>query len=166
MTGSDALAVRASKRLRNDELLVTSLGATILRKHMDDVPLWRGNHVAVKQLADDFARYLYLPRLAGPEVLLQATRTWHRLKATQWKPLSRDRSNRAWAFAEVLVKATDVFGSQQEAERWLIQPATGLERRTDDRSSLPAAPARIDQPLDVDVFGDVEGVIHPVIGQL
>lgn len=74
LTGSDALAVRASKKLRSDELLVASLGSTILRKHLDDVPLWRGDHVAVKQLIDDFARYLYLPRLAGPEVLVQAIR--------------------------------------------------------------------------------------------
>jgi predicted AAA+ superfamily ATPase len=74
LTGSDALAIRASKKLRSDELLVASLGSTILRKHLDDVPLWRGDHVAVKQLIDDFARYLYLPRLAGPEVLLQAIR--------------------------------------------------------------------------------------------
>ncbi len=49
-------------------------GSTILRKHLDDVPLWRGDHVAVKQLVEDFARYLYLPRLAGPEVLVQAIR--------------------------------------------------------------------------------------------
>ena len=74
LTGSEAVAVRASKKLRSDELLVGSLGSTILRKHLDDVPLWRGNHVAVKQLVDDFARYLYLPRLAGPEVLAQAMR--------------------------------------------------------------------------------------------
>ena len=38
------------------------------------MPLWRGDHVAVKQLVDDFARYLYLPRIAGPEVLVQAIR--------------------------------------------------------------------------------------------
>jgi predicted AAA+ superfamily ATPase len=74
LSGSDALAVRASKKLRSDESLLTSLGSTILRKHMDDVPLWRGEHVAVKQLVEDFARYLYLPRLAGPEVLVQAIR--------------------------------------------------------------------------------------------
>jgi predicted AAA+ superfamily ATPase len=74
LSGSDALAVRASRKLRSDELLLTSLGSTILRKHLDDVPLWRGEHVAVKQLVDDFARYLYLPRLAGPEVLAQAIR--------------------------------------------------------------------------------------------
>ncbi len=74
LSGSDALAVRASKKLKSDELLVPSLGATILRKHLDDVPLWRGDHVAVKQLVEDFARYLYLPRLAGPEVLAEAMR--------------------------------------------------------------------------------------------
>jgi predicted AAA+ superfamily ATPase len=74
LTGSDALAVRASKKLRGDELLVASLGSTILRKHLDEVPLWRGEHVEVRQLVEDFARYLYLPRLAGPEVLVQAIR--------------------------------------------------------------------------------------------
>jgi len=73
LTGSDALAVRASRKLRSDELLITSLGSTILRKHLDDV-LWRGDHVAIRQLVDDFARYLYLPRLAGPDVLVQAIR--------------------------------------------------------------------------------------------
>ena len=74
LSAGDALAARASKRLRSDESLVTSLGSTILRKHLDDVPLWRGDHVAVKQLVEDFARYLYLPRLAGPDVLAQAIR--------------------------------------------------------------------------------------------
>ncbi len=72
LSGTDALAVRASKKLRNDELLVMTLGATILRKYLDEVPLWRGDHVPVRLLVDDFARYPYLPRLAAPEVLVQA----------------------------------------------------------------------------------------------
>ncbi len=74
LQGNDALAVRASKKLRNEELLIGTLGATILRKHLDDVPLWRGNSVSIKQLAEDFASYLYLPRLIGPEVLVDAIR--------------------------------------------------------------------------------------------
>ena len=74
LTGADALAVRASKKLRIEDLLITSLGSTILRKHLDEVPLWRGDHVAIRQLVEDFARYLYLPRLTGPEVLAQAMR--------------------------------------------------------------------------------------------
>jgi hypothetical protein len=41
---------------------------------LDRVPLWRGDSAAIKQLVDDFARYLYLPRLADPSVLLNAIR--------------------------------------------------------------------------------------------
>jgi len=74
LTGGDALAIRASKKLRNDDLLVTALGSTVLRKHLDGIPLWRGENVAIKQLIEDFARFLYLPRLAGPDVLIQAIR--------------------------------------------------------------------------------------------
>ena len=37
------------------------------------MPLWRGsNHVAIRQLADDFARYPYLPRLRDTGVLSRA----------------------------------------------------------------------------------------------
>lgn len=72
LTGSDALAVRAAKKLKNDELLVGSLGSTILRKHLDEVPLWRSDNVGVRQLIDDFASYPYLPRLTRPDVLLRA----------------------------------------------------------------------------------------------
>jgi predicted AAA+ superfamily ATPase len=72
LTGQEALAVRASKKLRNDELLLTSFAATRLRMELDRVPLWRGDHVSVKQLAEDFARYIYLPRLKDSSVLLGA----------------------------------------------------------------------------------------------
>ena len=74
LTGQNPLAVRASKKLKNDELLITSFAASRLRMELDKIPLWRGNHVAIKQLVDDFARYLYLPRLAEPGVLLNAIR--------------------------------------------------------------------------------------------
>ncbi len=74
LSGADALAARCSKRLQRDELLVSALGPTVLRKHMDAVPLWRGDHVGVRQLVEDFARYTYLPRVAEPSVLHQAIR--------------------------------------------------------------------------------------------
>jgi predicted AAA+ superfamily ATPase len=74
LSGNDALAIRAAKKLKNDELMVAALGASILRKHLDEVPLWRGDHVPIRQLIEDFARYLYLPRLSGASVLLQTIR--------------------------------------------------------------------------------------------
>ena len=84
LSGQDALAVRASKKLRSDELLLTGFASTRLRMELDRVPLWRGDHVAIKQLAEDFARYLYLPRLKDSVVLGSAIRegsallTWDR----------------------------------------------------------------------------------------
>src|SRR5581483_4437229 len=72
LSGSDTLAVRASKKLRYEDRLVTALAGTSLRMELDKIPLWRGDHVAIKQLVEDFARYVYLPRLTGPEVLLGA----------------------------------------------------------------------------------------------
>jgi hypothetical protein len=58
--------------------VVAQIGAQalvdLLRLELDRVPLWRGNHVAVKQLVGDFSRYLYLPRLRETAVLLQAIR--------------------------------------------------------------------------------------------
>jgi len=84
LSGTDALAVRASKKLHSDELLLTAFASTRLRMELDRVPLWRGDHVAIKQLAEDFARYLYLPRLKESAVLFEAIRdgvgllTWER----------------------------------------------------------------------------------------
>ena len=72
LTAQGALAERASKRMRSGELLVTNLAGTLLRIHMDKIPLWRGNHVSIGQLIEDFSRYSYLPRLRDPAVLLEA----------------------------------------------------------------------------------------------
>ena len=74
LAGQGPLAERASRRMRNDELLVTTFAGTRLRMELDRIPLWLGEHVAVRQLVDDFARYSYLPRLKAPSVLLEAIR--------------------------------------------------------------------------------------------
>jgi hypothetical protein len=81
--GHQPLAERTARRLKNDELLITELGGTRLRMELDRIPLWRGDHVRIAQLADDFAKYLYLPRLRDSQVLLEAIQngiallTWH-----------------------------------------------------------------------------------------
>src|SRR5690606_20951817 len=88
LSGQEPLAVRAAKKLKNDENLVVELAATRLRHELDRIPLWRtaeaaqANHVAIRQLREDFARYLYLPRLKSPATLVDAVckgialRTW------------------------------------------------------------------------------------------
>jgi hypothetical protein len=74
LSGQEPLALRASKKLRGDELLVTGFAPTRLKMELDRVPLWRGDHVEIRQLVDDFARYLYLPRLRDSNVLIEAIR--------------------------------------------------------------------------------------------
>ena len=63
LQGSNGLAGRASRTLINKGLLAVNWGGSLLRMDVDKVPLWRGNHVPVKQLAEDIARYVYLTRL-------------------------------------------------------------------------------------------------------
>jgi hypothetical protein len=70
LQGEGALAERASRRLKNDGLLYVEYGPTLLRHELDIVPLWRGDHVSMNQLWEDYARYLYLPRLRDSGVLL------------------------------------------------------------------------------------------------
>jgi putative toxin-antitoxin system antitoxin component (TIGR02293 family) len=69
-----------------------------------------------------------------------SSRTYYRRKKdVGGKPLSREQSGRIWKFAEILARATELFGSQDAAERWLEAPATGLDqRRPIDLLSTPA----------------------------
>lgn len=60
------------RKLERDEVVVPRMGGNILRMKLDGVPLWRGDFVAIKQLAEDFATYLYLPKLKSDDVLLTA----------------------------------------------------------------------------------------------
>jgi len=76
-------------------------------------------------------------------------RTWQRRKDTPSKPLSQEQSGRAWKFAEILAKATDIFGSQAEAEQWLERPAIGLDqRRPIDLLGTPAGVELVEDHLD------------------
>ena len=74
VTGTEPLAVRAARKLKGQEGLVTSYSSTLLRMELDRVPLWRDDHVAISQLVEDYARYPYLPRLKDPQVLLGSIR--------------------------------------------------------------------------------------------
>jgi putative toxin-antitoxin system antitoxin component (TIGR02293 family) len=75
-------------------------------------------------------------------------RTFQRREGAPGKPLSQEQSGRAWKFAEVLAKATAVFGSQEEAERWLERPAIGLDGRCPiDLLATPAGTEMVEDHL-------------------
>ncbi len=77
------LATYASSLLRTEELLITQLSGTRLRLELDRIPLWRGNHVSIKELTEYFAKYIYLLRLKNKTVLLEAIRDG--VQAAQWQ---------------------------------------------------------------------------------
>lgn len=138
LPGGDALAARASKKLRSDEALVTSLGSTILRKHLDEVPLWRGDHVPVTQLVEDFARYLYLPRLAGPEVLVQAIRDGLALLTWQTDTFAYAESHDETAGRYRGLRGGQIVSLSPESSGLLVKPDVARQQMD---AAAPAAAA-------------------------
>ena len=63
------------------------------------------------------------------KVVRISVRQHQRIKKTPLKHLDADMSGRTWMFAEILAKATDMLGSQKEAELWLNRPAIGLNHK-------------------------------------
>ncbi len=79
----NSLAINASRRLKTEDLLITQYAGTLLRRDLDRIPLWRGNHVNIKELADYFSRYVYLPRFKNTDVLLAAIQDG--VQSQQWE---------------------------------------------------------------------------------
>lgn len=83
-----------------------------------------------------------------------SARTFQRRKHAPAKPLGLEQSNRAWKFAEILAKATEVFGGQKDAEQWLDKPAVGLDyRRPLDLLVTPAGVELVENYLQRMEFG-------------
>jgi len=84
LTGQDPLAERASRKLKNDELLVVGYSAASLRLELEKYYFKDHNHVQVRQVLDDFAKYNYFPRMQTTRVLTKAivsgleSLTWNR----------------------------------------------------------------------------------------
>lgn len=72
LQGTASLAGRASHKLESDADLLKKIGPSVLRREIDKVPLWRGDHISIRQLVEDFAKHLYLPRLTNAQTLLNS----------------------------------------------------------------------------------------------
>jgi hypothetical protein len=146
----DPDAVRAAKKLKNDGLLITQYAGTLLRLELDRVPLWRGDHVSLKQLGEDFALYLYLPRLQGAEVLLGAVRdgvgllTWQQetfAYAEGWDTeQQRYRGLRAGQIGSVTLEGESVLVKPEVAARQLAEDQAKAQRTTTGVAGQPYPP--------------------------
>ena len=181
LSATDALAVRAGKRLKKDELLLDGFAGTGLRMELDKIPLWRGEYVPVKQLVEDFASYLYLPRLRDPDVLLQAVNnglgslTWEQdgfafadsydEAEQRYRGLQAGQIQETGLLRAGLLVKPDVARRQLDAERKDDEGAPGDEVGVDgdepskiDGQPLPdgIADREKDQPLPSRFHGSVE----------
>ena len=138
LSGQDALAVRACKRLRNDEFLVMGYAPSHLKRELDRVPLWRGDHVSVRQLAQDFAQYLYLPRLRDPSVLLRAIQdglallTWTQDSFAFADSFDEGEGRYRGLVAGRIVTLTDAAGPGM-----LVKPQCAWRQMTAERAKAP-----------------------------
>jgi hypothetical protein len=146
LSGQEGLAVRASKKLRADELLVVKYAGTRLRMEMDKIPLWRADHVAVRQLIEDYARYLYLPRLHSPEVLLGAVRdgvsllSWEQDSFAFADSLDEDAGRYRGLRAGVHVMVSDT-----DSKALVVTPGAA-RRQFDAEKPVPTGPDAIPVP--------------------
>ena len=108
-------------------------GAKILRRNLrnpldaHDLLLRGLPGKALRHLVDSL---IVIDKTASLEKAVgMSLRTFQRRKDAPMKPLNQEQSSRTWKFAEILTKATAVFGSQEEAEQWLERPAIGLDQR-------------------------------------
>ena len=146
LTAQGPLAERASRRMRSDESLITSYGGTRLRIELDKVPLWRGDHVSIRQLLEDFARYTYLPRLREPSVLLDAVSnglsllTWEQdtfaYAESYDEEAGRYRGLRTMQTLPIGDGDTGLLVKPEVARRQMDAEAPTIEK-SDDGSTLP-----------------------------
>lgn len=129
------MAIRAASSVGSEfEELVNLFGGPNVLKH----PV--SNQIEAHELILHGIPSLALERLVTHLLVIDPTdafekafgmseRTFQRHKSDHSRTLNTEQSSRTWNFARILTKATSVLGSQDEAEKWMIQPAMGLDNR-------------------------------------
>lgn len=92
--------------------------------------------------------HVVLPDGGLEKAVGMSLRTYQRRKDSLDRRLSPEQGGRTWKFAEILGRATDVLGSQAEAEQWLERPAMALDQRKPiDLLSTPAGVETVEEHL-------------------
>ncbi len=139
------------------------MGATRLRMELDRIPLWRGDHVSLRQLAEDFGRYLYLPRLRSPEVLREAIEAG--LNLTTW-----DRETFAYADGwdestgrYRALRAAQAIRVDLDGEGHLVKSDVAARQRAEEDAARAATQASIVvEPGEIDPHRHVgPGAVPP-----
>lgn len=143
----EPLAVRASRKLRDEEHLLTQMAGARLRLEVDRVPLWENDHAGVKRLRELFAQYLYLPRLRDENTLLEAIQDG--IAKTTWNPdtfayadaldesQGRFTGLVAGSYAGVTLNSSSVIVRAEVAARQLAEDGAVASSETTEPDSTP-----------------------------
>jgi predicted AAA+ superfamily ATPase len=137
--GNDSYVVRAARRMKSSEQLITKWSPALLRMELDRW-LWREQgYVSVKKLWEILGTYNYLPRLGDADVLLDAIREGLR---------SRDYFGYATSVSESGRFQGLQFGSSGgsvylDAAGVLVKPEAAIRQL---QAEQPAAPRPFDSP--------------------
>jgi putative toxin-antitoxin system antitoxin component (TIGR02293 family) len=108
-------------------------------------------HGIPAQALESLVRHLTVidPTDAFESAFGMSERTFQRHKADHSRTLNLEQGSRTWSFARILIKATSVLGTQEDAEKWMIEPAMGLEnRRPIDLLATAAGTALVQEFLE------------------
>jgi predicted AAA+ superfamily ATPase len=179
MNGADSLAQRASKKLKTEEMLLVQMGSVRLRLELDRIPLWRGDDVSIKQLVQDFATYLYLPRLRDSDVLIAAIREGISLVTWQMETFgyaqSKDASSRYLGLeggnaAAIQIEGGSLLVKPDIASEQLRKDAEKQQQQANAENTRDSAAYKIPDPVYTGIDDSPNGkdtssspsVDHPV----
>lgn len=144
----DPMISRISSKMVSQSLLYKEFASSLLKMYLDKIPLWRGDFVQISQLQEDFAKYLYLPKLINNELMITSISMGVKLQS--WKKDS-------FAYAEYydeteqrykgLQAGTNVFITTQ-SKGLLVKPEIAVKQfekekekeEKENQSTLPRQP--------------------------
>jgi len=139
LQGQEGLAARAFRKMRTEELLIRDYGGVRLRHDLDRISLWRGaDHVQVKQLVEDYFRYLYLPRLRDADTVLGAIRDG--AESLSWNPETFAYADRfdARTGRYIGLTAGKLASPRLDSEAVVVKPEVAARQLAADASSSSA----------------------------
>ncbi len=135
LSGQEPLAERASRKLKNDELLITNYSAASLKLELEKYYFKSQENASVRQVLDDFARYTYFPRMQTTSVLLKAINSG--LESLSW---SKDFYAYAESHNELEkryegLKAARTMGIQEDDTGIMVKPDPALKQISAEQQS-------------------------------
>ena len=131
--GTDTIISKASKKMMQNEALITKWAPALLLMELDSV-LWReSDSISIKKLWEYLCTYCYLPRLANYEVLDEAIRSG--LNSTEYFAIAAGRSDERF----IELKYNQYVGIIDRSD-YLVKIVVALKQIADAQANQPAAP--------------------------